>query len=111
MEMLLGLPRMAKTGRPPKSAGEQGTKLVRVNADVADMLSDLALVHPKSTAQILDPLIRGEVEELHKKYLPKIEEAKAVQAAADAKLKQIQKEVEQIATEQSETTKKPKRGS
>ncbi len=95
---------MAKSGRPPKHAGDQGTKQVRVNEDIAEMLSDLSLVHPKSTAQILDPLIREEVVELHRRYLPKILEAKAVQTTAEEALKKIQEEAEKLANDQ------PKKG-
>lgn len=100
---------MAKTGRPPKHSGDQGTKQVRVNEDLAEMLSDLSLVHPKSTAQILDPLIRAEVEELHKKHLPKIEEAKATRAAAEEQMLRIRQDAERLANE-PEQKPKPKRG-
>lgn len=109
MELLLR-PRMGKQGRPPKNAGDRGTKQVRVFEDIADMLSDLSLVYPQSTAQILDPLIRAEVEELHEKYLPKIEEAKAAKAIAEEKLQKIREEAQRIANDEK-GPKKPKRGS
>ncbi len=47
-------------GRPKKGEEAQETRQIRVFNDVAEMLADLALVHPRSTAQILDPLIRAE---------------------------------------------------
>lgn len=105
MELLLGR-RMGKTGRPPKSAGDAGTKQVRVFEDLAEMLSDLSLVHPKSTAQILDPLIRAEVEDLHEKYRPQIEKAKAAKKTADEQLQRIKDEAERIANQQPEPKKK-----
>lgn len=108
MFLQLAGPRMAKTGRPPKGAGNQGTTQVRVNDDLAAMLSELSLVHPKSTAQILDPLIREEVQRLYELYLPKITEAKAVKAAADENLKRIQDEAQKMATEPP-APKKPRK--
>jgi hypothetical protein len=98
---------MTKSGRPLESEGDQATKQVRIFKDLADMLSDLALVHPKVTAQILDPLIRAEVTELHALYLPKITEAKRVQKENEERLQKVRDEAAKL-TEQP--VKKSKRG-
>lgn len=76
--------------------------------DIADWLADLALVHPKSTAQILDPLIRVEVQALHERYLPQIEEAKRLQAEADEKLAKVREQAAQLAEAAEPPKKKPK---
>jgi FtsZ-binding cell division protein ZapB len=102
-------PRMAKGGRPKKEDGDQETRQVRVFGDVADKLADLALVYPKTTAQVLDPLIRAEVEALHEKYKPLIEEAKAALRVQQEALDKARQKAEQLANEQ--TGKRPKRGS
>ena len=75
--------------------------------DVAMMLSDLAIVHPKSTAQLLDPLIRAEITELHERYLPQIKAAKKAHEEAEEKLTKLRQEAQKI---ESEPPKKPKRG-
>lgn len=98
-----------KGGRPRKDEGDNGTRQVRVFEDIAAMLADLALVHPKSTAQLCDPLLRPEITELHKKYKLQIDAAKAAQAEAQRAIEQARSEAVQIASEQQ--SRKPKRGS
>lgn len=97
---------MAKGGRPKKDDGEQGTRQVRVFDDIAEMLADLSLVHPKSTAQILDPLIRPEVEELHRKFKHLIDEARATEAARVAENKRLRDAAAKLVTEPKPTRKK-----
>lgn len=53
------VPRMAKMGRPRKDEGESGTTQVRVYTEMAEMISELTLVLPKTSAQIIaDAAIR-----------------------------------------------------
>lgn len=100
---------MSKHGRPPTKEGDAGTKLVRVADDLAEKLSDLSLVHPKKTAQILDPLIRAEIEKLHEDYRPQIEAAKAADEVHKQELQRIKAEAEKQAAQEG-VPKKPKRG-
>jgi hypothetical protein len=54
-----------KGGRPklaPNGDRSTGTKMVRINADLVNMLSWIARLESISTAQLIDPLIRGPVE-------------------------------------------------
>lgn len=67
-------------GRPPKDAGDQATKQVRLFTDVAEMVADLADVLGKSTAQICDPFIRGDIGELWKEHKTRIDRMKELRA-------------------------------
>jgi hypothetical protein len=92
--LLLVRPRMA--GRPRSGDAEQGTKQTRLFTDLADMIADLALVLPKSSAQITEPLLRPDIEAMHRKYKAQIEKAKAAQAAAEEALKEAREEAKSV---------------
>lgn len=83
---------MAKMGRPRKGEAKAETGQVRVSPELAEMLSDLALVHPKTTAQILDEIALADVRELHSTYRPLIEKALATSQSAQAALQKLQEE-------------------
>jgi len=107
---------MARGGRPKKSDGEQETRQIRVFGDIADMLADLSLVHPKSTAQICDPLLRAEITELHERYREQIDAAKAARLAHEQALEKARQDALRIATEapaapRPQPPKKPRRES
>lgn len=54
MVLTVARPKKAESADEPK-----GTKHIRVNADLADMLSDILLVEPRQTsARIVDPWLR-----------------------------------------------------
>jgi hypothetical protein len=88
---------MAKTGRPRKGEPKAETEQVRVSPELKELLSDLALVYPKSTAQILDQIALAEVRELHAAYKPLIDKAKATNESAAAALQKLQEEAARLA--------------
>jgi hypothetical protein len=57
-------------GRPRKNEGKVSTKHVRINDDLAEMLSWVlrALGKEHTSAQILDPHIRGPITALYNKH-------------------------------------------
>lgn len=73
-----------KSGRPPTEAGDQGTKPVRVFADVAEKATELADVFGQNTAQLLDPMIRGEVEALYEEHKAELERMRAIKRQQEA---------------------------
>lgn len=89
-----------KGGRPPKDAGNQGTKSVRMIVDLAEMISDIADVKGISTAVFLDPLLRPEIEEMYAQYELKIKKMKD--------LRDEQEEIRRQASEEPPTKKRPK---
>ena len=103
---------MAKMGRPRKDQGEAGTSQIRINDDLAVMLSELLLVMPnKTTAQIVDPFLRPELTLLHERHKAQIEKVKAaIEAAEQARLKAIQ-ESEELERQGPGKKPKPKPGS
>lgn len=52
---------MAAAGRPRKEEPPQETRQVRVFTDIAEMLSWIVRIEGGSTANLLDPLIRGPI--------------------------------------------------
>lgn len=74
---------MAKNagGRPPKSEGEQGTRQVRVNEDIADMVAWINRIKGGTTAKYFDPLVRSQVEADYEEIEP---EVRAIQKAERA---------------------------
>jgi hypothetical protein len=82
---------MARGGRPKADEGDRGTRQVRVFDDVADMLSLLVRVLGTNTAQLLDPMIRPDLESLYEQHRPAIEQIKAAEErlrTAEAQLRQ-----------------------
>ena len=92
MTLLLGR-RMAKMGRPRKDEGERGTELVRVFADLAEVLDTTA-------AQICDPLLRHDIEAKHAKYKPQIDEVKAARKRADEEIRNAREAARKLAESQ-----------
>jgi vacuolar-type H+-ATPase subunit I/STV1 len=97
--LLLGR-RMAKMGRPRKDEGDRGTELVRVFADLAEKLADLAEVLDTTTAQICDPLLRHDIEAKHAKYKPQIDEVKAARKRADEEIRNAREAARKLAESQ-----------
>ncbi len=54
---------MAKIGGPRKDRDEAGTRLVRVNGDLAEMIGWIVELKGGSSAKLLDPLIRKEIKD------------------------------------------------
>lgn len=75
---------VAKGGRPKKGTGKASTKHVRINDDLAEMLSwVLQVLGPEwSSARVLDPHIRGPIKLLYEKNLDAIIAMKKAQAKA-----------------------------
>jgi hypothetical protein len=70
---------MAKTGRPLSSEGERGTKQVRIMEDLAEMCSWIVRVEGGTTAQLLDPMVRAEVEARYERHKAAIEKIRAAE--------------------------------
>lgn len=107
MSLLLRSP-VPKMGRPKKGEPKAETTQVRVSPEMAELLSDLALVHPKTTAQILDQLALIDVRELHGRYKKLIDDAKATSENAEAKLKQLRDAAARIEKGEVDPTGAPK---
>lgn len=73
--------RGGKGGRPKTGQGEQGTRQIRVFDDLADKLSWIVRVLDTSTAQLLDPMIRADIESLYQRHEPAILRIKAAEEA------------------------------
>jgi hypothetical protein len=54
---------MAKIGGPRKDRDDAGTRLVRVNGDMAEMIGWIVELKGGSSAKLLDPLIRKGIKE------------------------------------------------
>lgn len=78
-----GIMSRARGGRPPKDAGNQGTGQVRVFADIAEKVVDLADLWGQSTAQVLDPLTRSQIELLWERNKADIEKMKELNRQQD----------------------------
>lgn len=72
--------------RPKKAEGEAGTRQIRVNDDLADMLGWIAHFEKTKVAMILDPWIRDLVVERYAPWAP------AVKAIEEAELKAAQQQ-------------------
>jgi hypothetical protein len=60
----------AKGGRPTKIEGDRSTKLVRLPADLAEMLAWINRISGISSADFIDPLIRPQVELEYRRIQP-----------------------------------------
>ena len=78
---------MATGGRPKKSDGTAHTKHVRINEELADMLSWVlkALGKEWSSARVLDPYIRGPIKALYEEHEETINMLKRTEAKARQK--------------------------
>lgn len=68
---------MAKTGRPPN---EQQTRQIRVNEDIAEKLAWVAELSDDTIADIVDPILRAEVEDRYEAIRHRVEAIKAAKA-------------------------------
>lgn len=76
---------MAKSGgRPKGGGGKAATKHVRINDDLAEMLSwVLQVLGPdQSSARVLDPHIRGPITALYREHQTTIDALKRAHAKA-----------------------------
>jgi hypothetical protein len=71
-------------GRPKKTEGKVETRHVRIHGDLAEMLSWVLAVLGKeaTSAQVLDPFLRGPITGLFNKHKGAIDALKAAQKKA-----------------------------
>jgi hypothetical protein len=79
---VLAEPMMAKGGRPKRDEGDRGTRHVRVNEDIADMVSWILRVENVSSARLLDPLLRAAILARYKKHEKAINMLKSAEEEA-----------------------------
>lgn len=104
--------RVAKTGRPRKEEGERGTTQIRVFDEMDQMVADLRLVLPLSTAQIMQRVGYANLKELHETYKKQIDAVKESDRIAEESRRKAQEEAAAMLNEQkSEKSRKPKGGS
>lgn len=70
---------MAAVGRPKN---EQQTRMIRVSEDLADRLGWLARLGGETVSEIVDPLIRPEVERRFALVEPQVKKIKALERQA-----------------------------
>lgn len=70
-------------GRPPRGTSRP-TRLIRVSEDLADKLSWIAEFGDDVVAEIVDPLIRPEVERRYEQIESRVEIIKTAKAEATA---------------------------
>lgn len=71
---------MAKQSRPRRPSGEE-TRQIRVSGDLADMLGWIVRLEGGSAPQIIDPLVRPEIEARYKRIESFVEKVKAADEA------------------------------
>lgn len=64
------------TGRPKGGDGDAGTRQVRVNADLGEMLGWIYEIEGEKSAVILDPLIRATITGRYKRIEATVEKIK-----------------------------------
>lgn len=87
-------------GRPKASEGEAGTRQIRVNEDLADMISLVVRVIGGSSATLVDPMIRPDVVALYEKHKAAIEGIRLAEEKvreAEAVLKRTEEEAARLA--------------
>jgi hypothetical protein len=95
----------AKGGRPPRDAGDQATRQVRVFSDLAEMIAEVVEVVDVASANLLDPILRPDVEALHEKHLPRILKLRA----AKEQLRRTEEEVRGQVSQEGEGKPRPRR--
>lgn len=74
--------RMAKNpGGRPRDGEEKGSKLIRVNDDLAEMISWLVRVKGGTAATIVDPLLRPQITRRYETISQHVEKIKLAEAA------------------------------
>lgn len=99
---------MAKTGRPRNGESDGSTTQVRCFEEMARKLSDLALVLPLSTAQILQRVAGANLDELYETHEKRIAEVKAKRRAAAEAERQAKEESARLLSEEGKPRRKPK---
>lgn len=64
-----------------KRPDEKTTHQIRVNADLGEMIAWIARVEDMTTAQLLDPMVRAQIQARYKKHEAVIEKLKAAEDA------------------------------
>ncbi len=81
-------------GRPKKPSlapvDESATKLVRIHADLADMLLWIARIEGGTVASLVDPLVRPQITARFKSIEAEVSKIRNAQIAADKALKAAQ---------------------
>lgn len=73
----------AGPGRPPLAEADRSrTRLVRLALDLADKLAEVTEVEATTAADVLDPLVRAEIENRHRVNLPAIKMLRAARERA-----------------------------
>ncbi len=65
-----------KGGRPRRADEAGGTTMIRVNADLAEMIAWVARLENTTAAQLVDPLVRTPVAAKYTKHSAAIEKIK-----------------------------------
>lgn len=75
---------MGKLGRPTKDdgSGDGKARMVRLQNDMADMISWIVKLEGGTAAQLLDPLIRGPIKARYKRIEPQVKKIKQAQEEA-----------------------------
>lgn len=81
-------------GRPKRNIDSAKTDNVRVFADLKEMIYWLGEIQQKPQAQILDPLLRDQVETLYAKIEDRVEKIKRQRAAEEREKQEARKEFE-----------------
>ena len=68
--------RSNKGGRPKRADETGGTTMIRVNADLAEMIAWVARLENTTAAQLVDPLVRAPVTAKYAKHTAAIEKIK-----------------------------------
>lgn len=71
-------------GRPKKSEGDRGTKHVRLNEDLAEMIGWITRCEGGTSATLCDPLLRPQIEARYAHYSDMIARLKRADAERQA---------------------------
>lgn len=64
-----------------KKSDEKSTHQIRVNADLGEMIAWIARVEDTTTAQLLDPMLRAQIQARYKRHEVVIDKLKTAEAA------------------------------
>ena len=68
--------RRKKSARPKRADETGGTTMIRVNADLAEMIAWVARLENTTAAQLVDPLVRAPVSAKYARHTVAIEKIK-----------------------------------
>lgn len=111
--MIRTLPRpfMGRGGRgcrPKASDGDAGTRQIRVNDDLAEMISLIVRVLGGSSAQLVDPWIRPEVMAIYEKHRTAIEPIREAERKVREAEELLKRTEEDAARQAAAKPRKPK---